>query len=50
MEKSYLGGGSIGTISNSTRVFTTPENCYYIKFIAETTDVNFKIYLKEVIK
>ena len=48
-EKSYLGGGSIGTISKSSIVFTTPENCYYVRFIAETTDVNFKIYLKEVI-
>lgn len=49
-EKSYLGGGSIGAISKSSIVFTTPENCYYIRFIAVTTDVNFKVYLKEVIK
>ena len=48
-EKSYLDmGGSIGTISKSSIVFTTPENCYYIRIIAETTNVNFKIYLKEV--
>ena len=47
--KVYISYKSIGNIKSSTFTFTIPENCYYIRFIAETTDVNFKIYLKEVI-
>ena len=46
--KVYINYKSIGNIKYSTFTFTIPENCYYIRFIAETTDVNFKIYLKEV--
>ena len=48
ISKTYISGGLIGDIKSSTYTFTTPENCYYIRFIVETTDVNFKIYLKEV--
>ena len=46
----YSGSGAIGKISKAPLYFTTSENCYYIRFIAETTDTNFKIYLKEVIE
>lgn len=49
ISKTYISGGLIGDIKSSTYTFTTPENCYYIRFIVETTDINFKIYLKEVL-
>lgn len=51
ISKTYIfsGSGAIGKISKAPLYFTTPEDCYYIRFIAETKDINFKIYLKEVI-
>lgn len=49
ISKTYISGGLIGDIKSSTYPFTTPEDCYYIRFIVETNDTNFKIYLKEVI-
>lgn len=52
ISKTYIfsGSGAIGKISEAPLYFTTPENCYYIRFIVETTYANFKLYLKEVIK
>lgn len=50
ISKTYISGGPIGNIKSSTYTFTTPKDCYYIRFIAETKDINFKIYLREVIK
>ena len=47
--KKYLGNDLAGNIKSPTYTFTTPADCYYIRFIAETRDTNFKIYLKEVI-
>ena len=47
--KKYLGNDLAGNIKSPTYTFTTPADCYYIRFIVETTDTNFKIYLKEVI-
>ena len=49
ISKTYISGGLIGDIKSSTYPFTTPEDCYYIRFIVEANDANFKIYLKEVI-
>ena len=49
ISKTYISGGLIGDIKSSTYTFTTPEDCYYIRFIVEATNTNFKIYLKEVI-
>ena len=45
----YINYFQVGNLTKSTFIFTTPEDCYYIRFIAETKDINFKIYLKEVI-
>ena len=50
ISKEFIKPSQIGNISKSVWKFTTPANCYYIRFIAETTDTNFKIYLKEVIE
>ena len=52
ISKTYIfsGSGAIGKISKAPLYFTTPKDCYYIRFIAETKDINFKIYLKEVIE
>lgn len=49
ISKEFIKPSQIGNISKSVWKFTTPANCYYIRFIAETIDTNFKIYLKEVI-
>lgn len=48
--KKYLGNDLAGNIKSPTYTFITPADCYYIRFIAETRDTNFKIYLKEVIE
>lgn len=45
----YINYFQVGNLTKSTFIFTTPEDCYYIRFIAETADTNFEIYLKEVI-
>lgn len=50
ISKEFIKPSQIGNISKSVWKFTTPANCYYIRFIAETIDTNFKIYLKEVIE
>lgn len=52
ISKNYINSesGDIGKISKAPLYFTTPEDCYYIRFIVETKDINFKIYLKEVIE
>ena len=45
----YINYFQVGNLTKSTFIFTTPEDCHYIRFIVETKDINFKIYLKEVI-
>lgn len=47
-DKTYISGGGIGVAKTSYNKFTTPEDCYYIKFIVETLDTNYKIYLRPV--
>ena len=49
ISKTYInsGSGAIGKISKAPLYFTTPEDCYYIRFIVETTDTNFKLYLNK---
>lgn len=46
--KTYISGGGIGVAKTSYNKFTTPEDCYYIKFIVETLDTNYKMYLRPV--
>lgn len=47
-DKTYISGGGIGIAKTSYNKFTTPEDCYYIKFIVETLDTNYKMYLRPV--
>lgn len=47
-DKTYISGGGIGVAKTSYNKFTTPEDCYYIKFIVETLDTNYKMYLRPV--
>lgn len=47
-DKTYISGGGIGIAKTSYRKFTTPNDCYYIKFIVETLDINYKMYLRPV--
>jgi hypothetical protein len=47
-DKTYISGGGIGVTKTSYNKFTTPEDCYYIKFIVETLDTNYKMYLRPV--
>ena len=47
-DKTYISGGGIGIAKTSYIKFTTPEDCYYIKFIVETLDTNYKMYLRPV--
>lgn len=49
-DKTYIRGrgGGIGTAKTSYNKFTTPKDCYYIKFIVETLDTNYKMYLRPV--
>lgn len=47
-DKTYISGGGIGIAKTSYNKFTTPKDCYYIKFIVETLDTNYKMYLRPV--
>lgn len=47
-DKTFISGGGIGIAKTSYNKFTTPEDCYYIKFIVETLDTNYKMYLRPV--
>lgn len=45
--KTYIKGNALANAEIGGK-FTTMENCYYIKFIVETPDTNYRMYLRPV--